>query len=40
LGLLILIAVAFFLLNVAIAGAVFGLLALIVLIIVIKEGLF
>ncbi len=35
----ILIAVAFFLLKVAIVGAIFGVFALIVLIIVLKEGL-
>jgi hypothetical protein len=39
LGLIILIAAAFFLLKVAIVGAVFGVFALIVLIIIIKEGL-
>jgi membrane protein required for beta-lactamase induction len=39
LSLIILIAVVFFLLKVAIVGAIFGVFALIVLIIVIKEGL-
>ncbi|MDX6719563.1 MAG: hypothetical protein QOJ63_1817 [Solirubrobacteraceae bacterium] len=39
LGLIILIAVAFFLLKVVIVGAIFGVFALIVLIIVLKEGL-
>jgi hypothetical protein len=39
LGLIVLIAVAFFLLKVVIVGAVFGVFALIVLIIVLKEGL-
>jgi hypothetical protein len=39
LGLIILIAVAFFLLKVAILGAIFGVFALIVLIVVLKEGL-
>lgn len=39
LGLIVLIAAGFFLLNVAIAGAVFGVFALIVLIIILKEGL-
>jgi hypothetical protein len=36
---IILIAAVFFLLNVAIVGAIFGAFALIVLIIVLKEGL-
>jgi hypothetical protein len=36
---IVLIAVAFFLLKVAIAAAIFGVFALIVLIIVLKEGL-
>jgi hypothetical protein len=36
---IILIAVLFFLLKVAIVGAIFGVFALIVLIIVLKEGL-
>jgi hypothetical protein len=36
---IILIAVVFFLLKVAIGGAIFGVFALIVLIIVLKEGL-
>ena len=39
LSMIILIAVAFFLLNVAIVGAIFGVFALIVLIIILKEGL-
>lgn len=39
LGLVILITVAFFLLKVAIVGAIFGVFALFVLIIVLKEGL-
>jgi hypothetical protein len=39
LGLIILIAVVFFLLKVAIVGAIFGVFALIVLVIVLKEGL-
>jgi hypothetical protein len=39
LGLIILIAVVFFLLKVAIVSAIFGVFALIVLIIVLKEGL-
>ncbi len=39
LGLLILIAAVFFLLKVAIVGAVFGLFALIVLIVILREGL-
>ena len=39
LGLIILIAAAFFLLKVTIVGAIFGVFALIVLIIVLKEGL-
>jgi hypothetical protein len=37
--LIVLIAVGFFLLNVAIVGGIFGFFALIVLIVVIKEGL-
>jgi hypothetical protein len=36
---MILIAVAFFLLKVAIVGAIFGVFALIVLTIILKEGL-
>jgi hypothetical protein len=39
LGLIILLAVVFFLLKVTIVGAIFGVFALIVLIIVLKEGL-
>ncbi|MEA2369734.1 MAG: hypothetical protein QOH12_128 [Solirubrobacteraceae bacterium] len=39
LGLIVLIAVAFFLLKVAIVGGIFGVFALIVLIIILKEGL-
>jgi hypothetical protein len=39
LSLVILIAVAFFLLKVVIVGAIFGVFALIVLAIVLKEGL-
>jgi hypothetical protein len=39
LGLIILLAVVFYLLKVAIVGAIFGVFALIVLIIVLKEGL-
>jgi hypothetical protein len=39
LSLIILVAVVFFLLKVAIVGAIFGVFALIVLIIVLKEGL-
>jgi hypothetical protein len=39
LGLIILIAVVFFLLKVPIVAAIFGVFALIVLVIVIKEGL-
>jgi energy-converting hydrogenase Eha subunit C len=39
LGLIILIAAASFLLKVAIVGAIFGAFALIVLIVVLKEGL-
>jgi hypothetical protein len=39
LGLVVLIAALFFLLKVVIAGAIFGVFALIVLIIVITEGL-
>jgi hypothetical protein len=39
LGLIILIAVVFFLVNVAIVGAIFGVFALVVLIIILKEGL-
>ncbi len=39
LGLVLLIAVAFFLLKVAIVGAIFGLFALVVLIVIFKERL-
>jgi hypothetical protein len=39
LGLIILIAVVFFLVNVAIVGAIFVVFALVVLIIILKEGL-
>jgi hypothetical protein len=39
LGLIILLAVVFYLLKVAIVGAIFGVFALIVLIIILKEGL-
>jgi len=39
LGLIILIAAVFFLLKVAIVGAIFGVFALVVLIIILKEGL-
>jgi hypothetical protein len=39
LGLVILIAVGFFLLNVAIVAAIFGVFALFVLVIIFKEGL-
>jgi hypothetical protein len=39
LGLILLIAAAFVLLKILIVGAVFGLFALIVLIIILKEGL-
>jgi hypothetical protein len=39
LGLIILIALGFFLLNVAIVAAIFGVFALVVLVIIIKEGL-
>jgi membrane protein required for beta-lactamase induction len=39
LGVIILIAVVFFLLKIAIVGGIFGVFALIVLIIVLKEGL-
>jgi hypothetical protein len=39
LGLIILIAAVFFLVKVAIVGAIFGVFALVVLIIILKEGL-
>lgn len=39
LGLVIVIAVGFFLLNVAIVAAIFGVFALFVLVIIFKEGL-
>lgn len=39
LGLIILIAAVFFLLKVAIVGAIFGVFAVIVLVIILKEGL-
>jgi hypothetical protein len=39
LGLIILIAAVFFLLKVAIVGAIFGVFALFVLVIILKEGL-
>jgi hypothetical protein len=39
LGLVLLIAVAFFLLKIVIVGGIFGLFALFVVVIIIKEGL-
>ncbi len=39
LGLIVIVAAAFFLLNVAIVGAIFGVFALIVLIVILREGL-